>query len=170
MRSRHTHPHPARLTRSGSPLVPLFLVLGCLLFGACQKTAEPARSPVPPPIPVQTLTLKAQHLPRTVSAVGGLESPQTTQVTADRSGKIVFLDIPEGQEVRRGHVLARIDAAEAQAAVDVAQAQYQNAQATLERLIKLPPRARSQQALDNAQAAVRTTRESWTRRQRSYAK
>ena len=144
---RYAHPHCS-----------LFLIVGCLLFGACQKTAEPSRSPTPPPIPVQTLTLEARHLPRTISAVGGLESPQTTQVTADRSGKIVFLDIPEGQEVRQGHVLARIDAAEAQAAVDVAQAQYQNAQATLERLTRLSPRARSQQALDNAQAAVRTTK------------
>jgi len=110
MHTRYVHPHATRLTLSERLLVPLFLVVGCLLFGACQKTAEPSRSPVPPPIPVQTLTLKAQHLPRTISAVGGLESPQTTQVTADRSGKIVFLDIPEGQEVRQGHVLARIDA------------------------------------------------------------
>ena len=158
MHTRHAHPHPALRAPSGYLPLPLFLVVGCLLFGACQKTAEPSRSPTPPPIPVQTLTLQARHLPRTISAVGGLESPQTTQVTADRSGKIVFLDIPEGQEVRQGHVLARIDAAEAQAAVDVAQARYQNAQATLERLGTLPPRARSQQALDNAQAAVRTTR------------
>ncbi len=158
MHTRYVHLHSTRLTLSGYIPVSLFLIVGGLLFGACQKTAEPSRSPTPPPIPVQTLTLTAQHLPRTISAVGGLESPQTTQVTADRSGKIVFLDIPEGQEVQQGHVLARIDAAEAQAAVDVAQAQYQNAQATLERLATLQPRARSQQALDNAQAAVRTTK------------
>ncbi len=94
-------------------------------------------------------------MPRTISAVGSLESPHTTQVTADRGGKVVFLDIPEGQEVQQGHVLARIDADEAQAAVDVARARYQNAQATLERLKKLPAKARSQQALDDAQAAVR---------------
>jgi len=94
-------------------------------------------------------------MPRTISAVGGLESPHTTQVTADRGGKIVFLDIPEGQGVQKGHVLARIDPDEAQAAVDVAHARYQNAQVTLERLKKLPLKARSQQALDDAQAAVR---------------
>ncbi len=158
MQTRSAHFHSALLTLSLDQSVPLFLVVGCLLFGACQKSAEPAASQTPPPIPVQTLTLKAQHLPRTISAVGGLESPQTTQVTADRSGKIVFLDIPEGQEVQQGHVLARIDAAEAQAALDVARAQHQNARATRERLTTLPPRARSQQALDNAQAAVRTTR------------
>ena len=157
MHTRYVYPHATRLALSGYQLVPVFLVVGCLLFAACQETVEPSSSPAPPPISVQTLTLEARHLPRTISAVGGLESPQTTQVTADRSGKIVFLDIPEGQEVRQGHVLARIDAAEAQAAVDVAQARYQNAQATLERLTTLPPKARSQQALDNAQAAVRTT-------------
>ncbi len=138
--------------------VPVFLVFGCLLFGACNKTEGAPRSPTPPPIPVQTLTLVTQRMPRTISAVGGLESPHTTQVTADRGGKIVFLDIPEGREVQHGHVLARIDADEARAAVDVAQAQYQNAQATLERLTKLSPKARSHQALDDAQAAVRTTK------------
>ena len=158
MDTRYAYQHSPRLALFGYPPVLVFVVFGCLLFGACQKTVEPAPSRTPPPIPVQTLTLKAQHLPRTIPAVGGLESPQTTQVTADRSGKIVFLDIPEGQEVHQDHVLARIDAAEAQAAVDVAWAQYQNTRATLERLTKLPPRARSQQALDNAQAAVRTTK------------
>ena len=76
-------------------------------------------------------------MPRTISAVGGLESPHTTQVTADRGGKIVFLDIPEGQEVQKGHLLARIDPDEAQAAVDVARARHQNAQTTLERLTPL---------------------------------
>ena len=109
MHTRHVHPHPALRALAGPQVVPLFLVAGCLLFGACQKTAEPSRSPTPSPIPVQTLTLTARHLPRTISAVGGLKSPQTTQVTADRSGKIVFLDIPEGQEVRQGHVLARYE-------------------------------------------------------------
>ena len=133
-------------------LIPFFLPL---FLNACTKTEGAPRDQAPPPIPVQTITLEATSMPRTISAVGGLESPHTTQVTADRGGKVVFLDIPEGQEVQKGHVLARIDPDEAQAAVDVARARYQNAQATLERLKKLPAKARSQQALDDAQAAVR---------------
>ena len=138
--------------------VSFLLLLGALFLTACDKTEGAPRGFTPPPIAVQTITLQPQHMPRSISAVGGLESPHTTQVTADRGGKIVFLDIPEGQEVQKGHVLARIDPDEARAAVDVAEARHQNAQATLERLKKLPVKARSQQALDDAQATVRTSK------------
>ncbi len=122
------------------------------------KTEGAPRDQAPAPIPVQTITLEATRMPRTIAAVGSLESPHTTQVTADRGGKVVFLDIPEGQEVETGHVLARIDPDEAQAAVDVVRARYQNAQETLARLKQLSTKARSQQALDDAHASVRATK------------
>lgn len=86
--------------------------------------------------------------------MGGLKSPKTTELAAERPGKVVFLDIPEGQEVKVGHVLARIDYDQAQAAVDIAQARYKNAQETLARLKTLPAKATSQQALDDAQASL----------------
>lgn len=141
----------------------LFLYAGLLsvLCLACNQTEGAPRGSqddAPPPTPVQTITLEPRPLAHTISAVGGLESPQTTLTTADRGGKIVFLDIPEGQEVQRGHVLARIDPDEAQAAVDMAEARYRNAQTTLARLETLPAKARSQQALDDTQAAVLTTK------------
>ena len=140
-------------------LIPLFLLLFLPLFlSACTKTEGAPRDQAPAPIPVQTITLEATRMPRTIAAVGSLKSPHTTQVTADRGGKVVFLDIPEGQEVEAGHVLARIDPDEAQAAVDVVRARYQNAQETLARLKQLPAKARSQQALDDARASVRATK------------
>lgn len=73
---------------------------------------------------------------------------------AERPGKVVFLDIPEGQEVKAGHVLARIDSEQAQAAVDIAQARFKNARDTLARLKTLPAKATSQQALDDALASL----------------
>ena len=89
---------------------------------ACAKTEAAAQGRRPPVIHVQTVTLEPEILARTISAVGSLASPQTTEVTADRGGKIIFLDIPEGKEVERGHVLAQIDADEARAAVAIARA------------------------------------------------
>ena len=86
--------------------------------------------------------------------MGSLKSPKTTELAAERPGKVVFLDIPEGQEVKVGHVLARIDYDQAQAAVDIAQARYKNAQETLARLKTLSAKATSQQALDDAQAGL----------------
>jgi membrane fusion protein (multidrug efflux system) len=86
--------------------------------------------------------------------MGSLQSPQSTQLAAERAGRLVFLDVPEGQEVKAGHVLARIDYEQAQAAVRVARARYQHAKETLARLQALPARATSQQALDDARAEL----------------
>jgi membrane fusion protein (multidrug efflux system) len=103
---------------------------------------------------VQTVTVTPTQIPRTLSAVGSLESPQSTELAAERAGKLVFLDVPEGQEVKAGHVLARLDYEQAQATVDIARARFKNAQETLARLKTLSARATSQQALDDAQAEL----------------
>jgi membrane fusion protein, multidrug efflux system len=109
---------------------------------------------MPPPAAVQTVTVTPTQIPRTLAAVGNLESPQSTQLAAERPGKLVFLDVPEGREIKAGHVLARIDYEQAQAAVTIAKARYKNAQDTLARLKTVPARATSQQALDDAQAEL----------------
>jgi len=134
-----------------SVLWALFLMLGA---AGCQSGAEKSAGAERPPIPVQTITVTPTLIPRTLSAVGSLESPQSTQLAAERAGKLVFLDVPEGQEVKGGHVLARIDYEQAQVAVQVAQVRHKNAQETLARLKTLPAKATSQQALDDAQATL----------------
>lgn len=128
----------------------------CLLalLSACETTSG-APTPVErPPTPVQTIVLEPAEIPSTLSAVGSLVSPQTTELSTEIGGKIVSLNIPEGKRIKKGHVLARIDYEQAQAAVVIAQARATNAQKTLERLKKLSSRARSQQALDDARAEL----------------
>lgn len=131
----------------------LTLSLGVSGLG-CEPTAGAPSPTEPPPIPVQTIAVEVAAIPRTVSAVGSLESPQTTELSTEIGGKVVSLNILEGKPIKKGHVLARIDYEQAQAAVTIAQARYHNAQKTLERLKKLSARARSQQALDDAQAEL----------------
>ena len=131
----------------------LVLSLGVGGLG-CEPTAGAPSPTEPPPIPVQTIAVELAEIPLTVSAVGSLESPQTTELSTEIGGKVVSLNIPEGKPIKKGHVLARIDFEQAQAAVTIAQARYHNAQKTLERLKKLSARARSQQALDDAQAEL----------------
>lgn len=137
---------------------PVRSLLWILIFSwgvvACQSGGSGPGAGGRPPISVQTVTVTPTPIPRSLSAMGGLKSPKTTELAAERPGKVVFLDIPEGQEVKVGHVLARIDYDQAQAAVDIAQARYKNAQETLARLKTLPAKATSQQALDDAQASL----------------
>lgn len=133
------------------------LVLILVIVGgvtACKSGAGGPGAGGRPPISVQTVTVTATQIPRSLPAIGSLKSPKTTELAAERAGKVVFLDIPEGQEVKVGHVLARVDYEQAQAAVDIAQARYKNARETLARLKTLPAKATSQQALDDAQASL----------------
>jgi len=133
----------------------LFSTLCCLaLVSACETTSGAPTPAARPPTPVQTITLEPTEISSTLSAVGSLASPQTTELSTEIGGKIVSLNIPEGKQVQQGHVLARIDYEQAQATVVIAQARYTNAQKTLERLKKLSARARSQQALDDARAEL----------------
>lgn len=92
---------------------------------------------------------------RTVRGVGTLESPQSTQISAEVGGKVTFLDVPEGARVEAGRVLARLDEQQARAEVSVARARYQNARKTIERLQKLrSERVISEQELDDATAEL----------------
>ncbi len=148
---RYTHP----TAKKGNLDLKLFSLLSCLaLVSACETTSGAPTPAARPPTPVQTITVEPTEIPSSLSAVGSLESPQTTELSTEIGGKIVSLNIPEGKQVKQGHVLARIDYEQAQAAVMIAQARSTNAKKTLERLKKLSLRARSQQALDDARAEL----------------
>ena len=148
---RYTHP----TAKKGNLDLKLFSLLSCLaLVSACETTSGAPTPAARPPTPVQTITVEPTEIPSSLSAVGSLESPQTTELSTEIGGKIVSLNIPEGKQVKQGHVLARIDYDQAQAAVMIAQARSTNAKKTLERLKKLSLRARSQQALDDARAEL----------------
>jgi membrane fusion protein (multidrug efflux system) len=100
---------------------------------------------------VQVVTAVTQELPRTLSAVGSLQSPDTTTVASEIAGTVVALDIPEGRYVKEGHPLAQLDDAEARAALSVARARLTNARARLARLRSLRASSvSSEQALDDA--------------------
>jgi len=133
-------------------------LLGVLILSvggiACRSGEGRSGAGERPPISVQTVTVTSTQIPRSLPAMGSLKSPKTTELAAERPGKVVFLDIPEGQEVKAGHVLARVDYEQAQAAVDIAQARHKNARETLARLKTLSVKATSQQAVDDAQASL----------------
>lgn len=107
----------------------------------------------PPPVVVQVVTATASELSRTLAAVGSLQSSETTTVASEIAGTTVALDIPEGRYVKAGHLLARLDDAEARATRSIARARLTNATARLSRLRSLRASSvSSEQALDDAVA------------------
>jgi membrane fusion protein (multidrug efflux system) len=131
------------------------LAMPCAL--ACGES--PAAVPEgPPPAVVQVVTAETRTLPRTLSAVGGLESSKTAAVAAEIAGTVVALDLPEGKPVEAGRVLARLDDSAARAALSVAEARRQNARDRLARQEPLHAQGvASDQALDDARAEVRAS-------------
>ncbi len=123
-----------------------------LALSACGQ-GPPGGPPQFPPAPVQVITAEARKLPRTLTAVGSLESPQMTTVSSEIDGRVESLALPEGQQVQAGASLARLDTKTVTAALAVAQARLQNA---TDRLARLEPlRAQgvaSEQAVDDAKA------------------
>jgi membrane fusion protein (multidrug efflux system) len=131
--------------------IPLWLVVAA----GCGES--PAAVPNgPPPAVVQVVTAEARVLPRTLSAVGSLESPKSASVAAEIAGTVVALDVPEGQRVAVGHVLAKLDDAAARATLSVVEARRQNARDRLARQEPLFQQGvASKQALDDARAELR---------------
>jgi membrane fusion protein (multidrug efflux system) len=144
-------PYPTLLTRVLGGVTGI-AAASTLLWG-CGGDSPPDGGGGPPPVSVQIVTAAAGELPRTLSAVGSLKSPETTTVASEVSGTVVALDIPEGRYVAAGHLLARIDDAEARAALSVARARLTNAKARLARLRSLrESKVSSEQALEDAVA------------------
>jgi membrane fusion protein (multidrug efflux system) len=102
---------------------------------------------------VQVLKAEARVLPRTVTAVGSLESPQMTTIASEIAGTVDALAVPEGKHVEAGVVLAQLDANTGRAALSVAEARLKNATDRLARLEPLREQGvASQQAYDDAKA------------------
>jgi len=131
-----------------SKLTPALLSLTILACGE-----GPAGPPQFPPVPVQVIEAEARVLPRTVTAVGSLESPEMTTVASEIAGTVEALTVPEGKEIAPGVVLARLDAKTAAAALSVARARLKNAEDRLARLEPLRAQGvASQQAYDDAKS------------------
>ncbi len=97
-----------------------------------------------PPVPVIAVPVKIDNVPVLLDAVGTSQALNSVTVHAQVSGQLLEVAFTEGQEVRKGDVLARIDARTYQAQYDSAvakkaqdEAQLANAKIDLERYEKL---------------------------------
>lgn len=97
----------------------LFAVAG---FSGCSSERQAA---APAPETARNVSLLTAHqadVPDLVEAVGTIRAAQTSQLASQMMGNIVEIRVHEGDRVRRGQVLAVIDDAQPQAAVDRATA------------------------------------------------
>jgi multidrug efflux system membrane fusion protein len=121
---------PAR--RTPSPLdrgVRRALALGAAVLTAAGCGDE--RTPPPQIVPVTVAAVTRSSVPWEINATGTVEPLQTVSVASQVSGILTEVGFEEGDEVRRGQVLFRIDPRPFQAALAQAEAVHAKDQAQL---------------------------------------
>jgi len=76
----------------------------------------------PPPVPVTVAMVQQQSVPMSLRAIGNVEAYSTVGVKARVDGQIVEVNFREGQAVKKGEVLFRIDPRPYEAALRQAEA------------------------------------------------
>jgi multidrug efflux system membrane fusion protein len=103
------------------------VALGLYRHGSTQA----APNPVPPPIPVTVTTAMQRDVPIYYDALGTVQARNTVAIRAQVTGQIISIDFRQGQEVKQGDVLAKIDPAPFKAAFDQAASKKSQDEATL---------------------------------------
>lgn len=90
-----------------------------------------------PPVMVDVIIAGYQPLNNVIEANGTVVANETTELHPEVSGRLTYLNIPEGRSVSQGTVLAKINDADLQAQLTKLRAQLSLAEKTEERLRKL---------------------------------
>lgn len=115
---------PALSLRAALPVAALLSFM--LPLAGCGPKAKNAADE---PVPVVVRTAKQLREPAAVAASGEVEANVTSLCAFQMGGRVARVLVEEGQAVRKGQLLAEVDAADAQNAFDAATGQAQAAQA-----------------------------------------
>ena len=135
--------------------IAVLLVGGATVYVRRAEERAPVATPPPPPVPVIATTVQKQDFPIVLTGIGNVTALNTATVRAMVTEQIVSIDFKDGQFVKKGELLARLDPRTFQAQLDQAEANLANANAMLERVQEaVRSGAVSKQELDQATAAA----------------
>ena len=103
-------------------------LLSLLGWRQLHKPAASTRA-VAAPIPVTAVDVEQRNVPVYLDALGTVQALNTVTVRPQVGGQLVAIEFREGQEVRKGDVIARIDPRSYQAALDQALAKQKQDEA-----------------------------------------
>lgn len=109
-----------------------------VLAYACGEKKEAAKTPAaaPPPV-VDIIIAKTQSISDTVEANGTVIANDFVALHPEVSGRLTYLDVPEGRNISKGTVIARINSADLEAQVEKSKVLLDIAQKTVDRYAKL---------------------------------
>jgi membrane fusion protein (multidrug efflux system) len=132
-------------------LTALLLASAPLVFAQPSKDAGKGAAAAPPPaMPVRAAAAKVGPAVDEASAIGNLRADESITIRPEIAGRIVEMPFKEGENVRKGAMLARLDQAELAAVLASSRAQLKWEEQRVERSEDLLKKGfLSQQALDD---------------------
>lgn len=112
-----------------SLIASLAVVTGC----SEQKVQATRKSASPQALPAEVTNVQRRNLSETLNVVGSVAARETAQVRAEIAGTVVEIVFDEGQTVKKGQLLAKIDDSEISAQTDEAAAAFRLAELNLAR-------------------------------------
>ncbi|MDD3926079.1 MAG: efflux RND transporter periplasmic adaptor subunit [bacterium] len=123
-------------------IIPLLVLIGLIGWRVAQKRAETASQTAQRtartgmPVSVELASPQIRDIVDTFQATGSVEAIKNIKISPKVTGQIDYLEVREGDRVRQGQVLVRIDPSEMQAEVRrqqaaLAESRYRLAQARL---------------------------------------
>jgi membrane fusion protein, multidrug efflux system len=110
-------------------------------------------------VPVETAVSRAEKRTTDIPAVGNLRSDENVQIAPEVAGRIANIAFEEGEAVKQGDVLIRLDDALARAELAEAEARFNLAKANFDRAETLTKsRNIAERAYDEARANFETAR------------
>jgi multidrug efflux system membrane fusion protein len=104
----------------------LVISIGCLVLalacGCSQDDPKAKGAAGPPPVAVAAASTSREDVPVTVRAIGTVEPSKTVSVRARIGGQLTRVAVTQGQDVRAGELLFKIDARPYLAALQAAEA------------------------------------------------
>src|SRR5215510_7040058 len=115
----------------------LALAIGGAIFTACNRSSGQANaaataSPTPNVVQVSTAAAITRQLPQYFEGTGSLAANEQTDVAPETSGKVAAVGVDIGSSVRKGQMLVKLEDADFKDRAQQAQAQLDQAKATLE--------------------------------------
>ena len=158
----HRIRRPARHSGSIFALVLLVVAAGAGSVYWMRRGSEKAAAAAPAPIPISVAIAARQDVPIYASGLGTVQALNTVPVHSQVDGKLIQVLFTEGQHMKAGDMLAKIDPRLFQAALDQAtakksqdEAQLVSAQKDLVRFKTLAVKSfETQQNVDQQQAKV----------------
>jgi membrane fusion protein, multidrug efflux system len=157
----------ARLLKRLLVLAVLASLVGVVIYASTlpsvqkQFTGRRGKAPGEGPVPVAAARAQLTSVPLYLEGVGTAKARNTVTVRPQIDGRILSIHFKEGQDVKRGDLLAKIDPATYQAQLDQAtakkvldEAELANARRDLERYSKLGANIIAQKTIDTQDALV----------------